>query len=69
MCDNDSDTCITNVFTNVAMQENDTKRTRAEKKFVEEERKKNEHTAAIKEYEKEFEKLKVTSTTCDKHLT
>jgi len=44
---------------NKFLQENDTKRTRAEKKFVEEERKKNEHTAAIKEYEKEFEKLKL----------
>lgn len=50
---------------NKFLQENDTKRTRAEKKFVEEERKKMEHTTAIEEhkedlagFQKEHNKLK-----------
>jgi len=43
---------------NKFLQENDTKRTRAEKKFIEEERKKLEHTASIEEYKAELEKLK-----------
>ena len=44
-----------------ASQENDTKRTRAEKKFIEEEKKKEEHTLAIEEYKGELEKLKAPS--------
>lgn len=50
---------------NKFLQENDTKRTRAEKKFIEEERKKMEHTSAIEEhkqdlagFQKEHNKLK-----------
>lgn len=44
---------------NKFLQENDTKRTRAEKKFVEEERKKIEHTSAIEEYKVELDKLQI----------
>jgi len=42
---------------NKFLQENDTKRTRAEKKFVEEERKKEEHTKAIEVHKIELEEL------------
>jgi len=44
---------------NKFLQENDTKRTRAEKKFVEEERKKNEHTQAIEQYKQQLAELRV----------
>merc|ERR1711998_370031 len=39
---------------NKFLQENDTKRTRAEKKFIEEERKKMEHTSAIEEHKQDL---------------
>lgn len=50
-------------------QENDTKRTRAEKKFIEEEKKKEEHTLAIEEYKAELEKLKVPDTALPRDAT
>eukprot|EP00656_Telonema_subtile_P052453 TRINITY_DN731_c0_g1_i1.p1 TRINITY_DN731_c0_g1~~TRINITY_DN731_c0_g1_i1.p1 ORF type:complete len:290 (-),score=121.24 TRINITY_DN731_c0_g1_i1:39-908(-) len=43
---------------NKFLQENDTKRTRAEKKHVEEEKKKIEYTAQIEEHKHELESLK-----------
>jgi len=42
---------------NKFLQENDTKRTRAEKKFVEEQRKKDEHTEQIEMYRAQLEEL------------
>merc|ERR1711907_259059 len=42
---------------NKFLQENDTKRTRAEKKFIEEERKKMEHTEQIEMYRAQLEEL------------
>lgn len=53
---------------NKFLQENDTKRTRAEKKFIEEERKKNEHTAAIDEYKAELAKLKLENEKLNEEL-
>lgn len=54
---------------NKFLQENDTKRTRAEKKFIEEERKKLEHTAAIEEYKSELEKLKLENDKLNEELS
>lgn len=53
---------------NKFLQENDTKRTRAEKKFIEEERKKTEHTAAIEEYKAELDKLKLENEKLNEEL-
>merc|ERR1711907_502953 len=53
---------------NKFLQENDTKRTRAEKKFIEEERKKNEHTVAIDEYKAELSKLKLENEKLNEEL-
>lgn len=54
---------------NKFLQENDTKRTRADKKFLEEERKKMEHTVAIEEYRAELDKLKVENEQLNEELT
>merc|ERR1712178_42430 len=54
---------------NKFLQENDTKRTRAEKKFIEEERKKLEHTSAIEEYKAELEKLKMENDKLNEELS
>merc|ERR1711907_400428 len=53
---------------NKFLQENDTKRTRAEKKFIEEERKKMEHTEQIEEFKMQLEELKLENDMLNEEL-